>query len=374
MLSLPKSKSGAQGALFGIDSASSFAWYRLVFNTNASTTDNIGLIDQIKPLGKIKQIFGDSHQSFTSTEFKEYCQMSDIEHITVPPKHHDPNGKVERFIGTIVKALRMKCTDAEEWINWDMLLPIVVNEYNHCQTPVGKAPIELLLKSDIDYEKYLADNNLDPLAVRQRKRIHFNDKCFANKNLEPGDLFLAKDKDRQNKLLPKWIGPYSIDFIDDHQVATLVAGNKSLRRHTNDLKYYAPSSFSGNERSGLGSYASNEYVSSCLANLQESEPSHYLNLLTLLCTNSGKNWLKHYARTMAKWVQLCNAANLAWTADPSESPEVLLAFKNAHFPNSGAPAFGRVKKTLRAGIKFGTDKEYIDKRFQVVFGIDDQMR
>ena len=52
-----------------------------------------------------EQLVSDNGLQFTSQEFKEFLQMNVVKHITSAPRHPSTNGKAERFVQTLKKAL-----------------------------------------------------------------------------------------------------------------------------------------------------------------------------------------------------------------------------------------------------------------------------
>jgi len=63
-------------------------------------------VDIFNQYGYPEKILSDNGTQFTSTEFEEFCERSDILHLKSAPFHQQANGKAERMIQTIKKYLK----------------------------------------------------------------------------------------------------------------------------------------------------------------------------------------------------------------------------------------------------------------------------
>ena len=94
-------------------------------------------------VGVPEEILTDQGTNFTSQLLSEVYRLLDIKPIRTTPYHHQTDGLVERFNGTL-KAM-LKKTVSEEGKDWDHLLPYLLFAYREVpQASTGFSPFELL--------------------------------------------------------------------------------------------------------------------------------------------------------------------------------------------------------------------------------------
>ena len=54
--------------------------------------------------GVVDCVLSDNGSQFTSVEFKDFCEIIQIKHITTPQYHSRSNGQAERFVDTLKRA------------------------------------------------------------------------------------------------------------------------------------------------------------------------------------------------------------------------------------------------------------------------------
>ena len=70
-----------------------------------TTGSTIGFLHELfARFGVVDCVVSDNRSQFTSTEFKEFCKIFQIKHITTPKYHPRSNGPAERFVDTLKRA------------------------------------------------------------------------------------------------------------------------------------------------------------------------------------------------------------------------------------------------------------------------------
>ncbi|GAB1607299.1 hypothetical protein Ahia01_001013300, partial [Argonauta hians] len=86
----------------------SFSKWPEVFRCKNPTTETTinALHELFSRFGVVDCLVSDNGTQFTSSDFKEFCDIFQINHITTPPYHPRSNGLAERFVHTLKKALK----------------------------------------------------------------------------------------------------------------------------------------------------------------------------------------------------------------------------------------------------------------------------
>ena len=91
--------------LIAVDSYSK--WPEVLRCRRPTTGTTIGFLHELfGQFGVVDCVVSDNESQFTSVEFKEFCEIFQIKHITTPQFHPRWNGQVECFVDTLKRALK----------------------------------------------------------------------------------------------------------------------------------------------------------------------------------------------------------------------------------------------------------------------------
>ena len=82
-------------------------WPEILRCRRPTTGTTIGFIHELFARhGGVDCVVSENGSQFTSIEFKEFCEIFQIKHITTPQYHPRSNGQAERFVDTLKLALK----------------------------------------------------------------------------------------------------------------------------------------------------------------------------------------------------------------------------------------------------------------------------
>ena len=93
--------------------------------------------------------------SFTSGEFRDFCETYRIKHITIPPDHPRSNGQAERFVDTLKRDLKKARVTPTGKALQQFLQVYRITPNN--KTPASQSPAEVMFARRIwsIYDKLL---------------------------------------------------------------------------------------------------------------------------------------------------------------------------------------------------------------------------
>ncbi|XP_014777996.1 uncharacterized protein K02A2.6-like [Octopus bimaculoides] len=93
-------------------------------------------------------IVSDNGMQFVSFEFKKFCKMFAVEHLTIAPYHPRSNGQVELFVDTFKRALRKSNKEIIAEVALQQFLRVYQLTPNP-NTPADMSPAELMFARKI---------------------------------------------------------------------------------------------------------------------------------------------------------------------------------------------------------------------------------
>ncbi|CAF1527039.1 unnamed protein product, partial [Didymodactylos carnosus] len=230
---IPTSSQGNQYILVLTDIFSKYVVTKAVKNCTTSTVVQFLKNDVIFQHGAPKEIVTDNGSHFRSTLMEEITKLLGCKHITVSPYHPEANGQCKRFNATLFPKILALMNEKRN--NWDDKLKPVTFNYNNsihattkyapeeirhgsrCRLPADPhdTPIKTLLSKEWNEEikKCLDDIHLATVKniqkVQNQMKTRF-DRHRRDQEYQVGDLVVVKNEHPENKLSPKYIGPYEI--------------------------------------------------------------------------------------------------------------------------------------------------------------------
>jgi hypothetical protein len=234
---LPKCNSGKRFIVIATDYVSKWVEARAIKNKTASEIAKFLVEEIFCRHGPVQVIRSDQGLEFMNKLVKLTTKLFESKMRYSSPYHPETNGLVERTNQSLILKLSKYVAEYKE--NWDKTIPFVLLQYR--MSPIGKlsmTPFELLygrkshlprflevVPSDfdlyfIDAEKYLEERlvkqkNSEELVLSQnQKRITHklkqNKKCLASDDVSEGTIVLIRNRNKENKLDKKFIGPYIV--------------------------------------------------------------------------------------------------------------------------------------------------------------------
>lgn len=218
----------------------------------------------IRSLEEIFSIFGypnrlisDQGSSFTSREFKRFCDKSKINHILNAVASPRANGQVERYNRTVLDALTAY-TDKLGEKYWDTVLgKLQWGMNNTLNKGIGKAPSEALFgitmsnQGENVFAKILNETRQSGSSIQdirgkvsehiekdqRAQKARYDRHKIKAKVYKEGDLVkllkpVGGNDGKSKKLLPKFTGPYKITKVleNDRYEVSSIPGSKITQK------------------------------------------------------------------------------------------------------------------------------------------------
>ncbi|RUS77740.1 hypothetical protein EGW08_014499 [Elysia chlorotica] len=226
------------------------------------------LVNIYSRLGVPEEILTDQDTQFMSACMREVNRLLGITQSATTPYHPMCNGLIERFTGTLKKALRRLCAeqpkqrhrfinpllfayrgipqDSTRFAPFELLCGRTVRGPMHILKQIWTKDIEedevrssyqyvLELRERLERTWEMAQKELEKAQGRQKR---YYDRGTKARKFKPGDDVLVLLPTDTNKLLMQWKGPYKVVAvvgINDYRVKM---GRKEKTLHANLLKRY----------------------------------------------------------------------------------------------------------------------------------------
>ncbi|XP_049874494.1 uncharacterized protein K02A2.6-like [Pectinophora gossypiella] len=172
-----------------------------VYNTKNNTTSTAvveNLIDFFSRFGLPQTLVSDNGTAFTSQEFKQFCELNSISHVTSPAYHPASNGQAESYVKVVKKGIKtclMNSKNQKESKN--KLMKYLFDYRNSVHSTTGIPPAQLVygrkLRSRLDILTAPSpsaptppESATSPSAMRLADRVQFKQclqhECYGGKN------------------------------------------------------------------------------------------------------------------------------------------------------------------------------------------------
>lgn len=208
-----------------------------------------------------KQIVTDNGSNFMSSVFVQLCKLLGVKKLRTTAYHPQSN-LVERQHSTLGNYLRA-FTDGKV-TTWDEYLRTAGHAYNNTpHVSTGFAPMEMLfgftaeiptnlrkspdpvydhgsyikqLRHKLQYSFGMARQKL---GEKKKKAKRYYDKKVHVPDIQVNDYVLVRNKQRTNKLVKPWLGPFIVTEKHTNGNVTIKSGKGYKRLHMNLLKKFS---------------------------------------------------------------------------------------------------------------------------------------
>ena len=233
---LPVTPGGFTAMLVIVDHFTGFALLRSMTTTSAHEVAQ-QLFDVFTTFGPPRILQSDNGPEFVNDVIRALVKLTGLDHRLISPYNPRADGKVERTIGTVTKAI-MKMLHGTDTL-WNTMLPYVQYCYNSkVSSLTSSTPASLMFGRTMnDFKDYTGTD--EPTIVTTDNWRQHQEKMLAtiypaitdrtrtsktkmiqtwnkqrrlllNNALPNGAIVMLTDQTRQNKFEPKYVGPYHI--------------------------------------------------------------------------------------------------------------------------------------------------------------------
>ena len=223
------------------------------------------VLDFIARLGVPLKVTSYQGRTFVSETMANVCELLEIAKTRITSYRPMGNGLVERFNGTLVKMLRTYAT--KKPTEWDEYLPLVMAAYRATEHPAtgftpnylmyGRevtTPIELAYplqpREFVSTSGYAQEMEEALLEAYQHVRVSLKQAAERQKKsydtgthineFSPGDAVYQLCPVREDKLSPRWRGPFIVVKLRGGPLYLVQGARKAFIAHQDRLKAYRP--------------------------------------------------------------------------------------------------------------------------------------
>lgn len=223
--------------------------------------------ETITLFGTPSLIITDRGTNFSANQVKSLFRELHIEHHMIATGTPRSNGQVERYVPTIINMISTSCNDRSDWPN--SLWKVQQSLNTTVQKSTGFSPTHLLIGRDTNIPCVQArlndalgnSSNSQNINVEADRQIAYQRLCEAarkfkarfdsarrdNRTYNIGDLvYVSQDHRRNDKLSPKFKGPYEvISLLDNDRYSLRGTGNlRNITVAKEKLRYW-PGAWTG---------------------------------------------------------------------------------------------------------------------------------
>ncbi|XP_055689215.1 uncharacterized protein K02A2.6-like [Lutzomyia longipalpis] len=216
----------------------SYSKWPEIFKTSSTTTSQTinKLTEVFARLGIPETLVSDNGTQFTNPEFKKFCDVNGIAHLTTNPYTPASNGQCERLVGTLKHALeKQRTTGSLEVALQGFLANYRVTPNDNA--PEGKSPAELMfgrkIRTIFDLLKYKAE---EPIRRNEHMEEQYNKRHGTKARVfVKGEEVYAKKFAQGGKF--SWVPGRIIERRGSVSYNVRLLNDIIIRSHTNQLKH-----------------------------------------------------------------------------------------------------------------------------------------
>ena len=160
-------------------------WPEVLRCRRPTTGTTIGFLHELfARFGVVDCVVSDNGSQFTSVEFKEFCEISQIKHITTPQYHPRSNGQAECFVDTLKRAIKKASgTPTDKALQQFLQVYRITHNPN---TPQAVSPAETMFARKIRsvFDQLLPKQNKLRKTTLAPKKSSTREKKFTLKNIK----------------------------------------------------------------------------------------------------------------------------------------------------------------------------------------------
>ena len=227
-----------------VDYHSRFYEVRFMKTINSESTID-ALSDIFYTHGLPRTLKTDNATTFTSTQFRDYCDHQGIKHLRITPRWPQANGEVERQNSSLMKRIEIAYSENK---NYKGEVKRYITAYRNIPHPAtGKSPAELLYGRKIRTKlPFLNENREDFLDVsdfdaeyKGKSKLYADHKNSASySELNSGDKVLMKNPSPSKTDTPFYPEPVTVVSTRGSNVTVERSDGKRFDRNISHLKPY----------------------------------------------------------------------------------------------------------------------------------------
>ena len=158
-------------------------WLEVLRCRRPTTGTAIGFLNELFARFRVVDyVVSDNGSQFTLVEFKEFCEIFKIKHITTPQYHPRSNGQAERFVDTLKRALKKASGTPTDKALQQFLQVYRITPNPNTPLAVSRAETMFARKIRSVFDKLLPkQNKLRKTTLAPKKRFNPGERIYFKK-------------------------------------------------------------------------------------------------------------------------------------------------------------------------------------------------
>lgn len=178
-------------------------------------------------------IVSDNGPSFISNEFKNFCSLNGIKHVTTAPYHPSSNGPAERAVQTFKTAIKKIFENSVSDVN-SSIYRFLLSYRSTPHSVTGKTPAELLFNRKLKTRLSLLKPHISSIKDKEEKHLlSFHELSKNTRNFYPGDLVWVRNFQQRGD---KWIKGTIIKRISLVLYEVQLLDGRLVKKHIDQIR------------------------------------------------------------------------------------------------------------------------------------------